>query len=119
MKQVVICIFAVYFLLGFSLTVPAAEGTKSLSDKSVTGSVSDTAKKAKEETVKGYKETKDAIVRDAKTMKEEIPKVLKEAKDAVVQQSKEIKEGATKEFKEIRGGVTNSSANPKSINKSK
>jgi len=105
MKRAIICIFAVYFLLGLGLTISAAEGTKSSSDKSVTNYAKDTAKKVKDETVKGYKETKDAIVRDAKAMKEDIPKGLKEAKNATVQQSKEIKESAKKEFKEIKEGT--------------
>jgi hypothetical protein len=101
MKRIVICLFAVYCLLGFSLTVSAAED----------------GKEVKAGTVKGYKESKDAIVRDAKAMKEDIPKGLKEAKESAIQQSKDVKEGAAKEFKEIRDNMAHPKLTPKSDQK--
>ena len=113
MKRVLICLVAVYCLLGFSMTVSAAGEVKKTSDKGVAAD----AKDVKTETVEIYKESKDAIVRDAKEIKENIPKDLKEAKDSAVQQSKEIKESTKKEFKEIRDNMKNTFSKPKPENK--
>jgi hypothetical protein len=117
MKRIVIFFLTGCFLLGFSITICAAEGTKSSSEKSVTESITGTAKEVKEGTVKVYKESKDAIVRDAKAIKEDVPKGLKEAKDSAVKQSKEVKEGAKQEFKEIRDNMANPKLTPKSESK--
>ena len=114
MKRLVICLFAVYFLLGFSATASTTDDGKKTTDKSVGAAIADDAREVKKELGKTIEATKDAIVRDVKEMKEDIPKGLKEAKDAAIQQSKEIKEGATKELKEIRDNMANPSAKSKS-----
>ena len=117
MKSVLICIFAVCFLFGFCLTLPANDEGKKKSNKSVAASIADDAKEVKKEFGKTVEATKEAIVRDAKAMKEEIPKSLKETKDSAIQQSKEIKKGATKEFKDIRDNMANPAPKPKTDEK--
>ncbi|MGV8057229.1 MAG: hypothetical protein AB2L12_04200 [Smithellaceae bacterium] len=113
MKRVLICIFTVYFLIGFSMLLSAAEEVKKTPDKGVAAAIADDAKEVKRESVKIYKESKEAVVRDVKEIKENFPKDLKKAKDSVVEQSREIKESAKQELKEIRDGM----AKPKSGNK--
>ncbi len=100
MKRVLICLVAVYCLLGLSMTVFAADD-----------------RDAKTKTVEIYKESKDAIVRDGKEIKENVPKDLKEAKDSAVQQSKEIKESTKKELNEIRDNMKDAFSKPKAGNK--
>ena len=117
MKHFIVCLFSVFFLLGFGITAQAADEVKKTPGKSVGTSVADEAKDLKTGAVNVYQESKDAIVRDAKAMKEDIPRGLKEAKDSAVQQSKEIKEGAAKEFKEIRDNMANPSLKPKTETK--
>lgn len=113
MKNFIVCLFSVFFLLGFCITVRATDEVKKTPGESVGASVADEAKNLKTGAVNLYQESKDAIVRDAKSMKEDIPKGLKEAKDSAIQQSQEIKEGAAKEFKEIRDNMANPSLKPK------
>jgi len=74
MKKVAIFLFAVCFIFCFSGGVSFAAGESSSSVKSVTKPVKETAKEVKQGTVKIYKESKDAVVRDAKAMKEQFPK---------------------------------------------
>ena len=114
MKRLVICLFAVYFLLGFSATVSTADEGQKTTDKGIGAAIADDAREVKKELDKTVEATKDAIVRDVKEMKEDIPKGLKEAKDSAIQQSKEIKDGATKELKEIRDNMANPSIKSKS-----
>jgi hypothetical protein len=52
MKRIIICLFAVYFLVGLGTAASAADGEKSSSGKSVAQSVKGTAKEVKQETVK-------------------------------------------------------------------
>jgi|WetSurMetagenome_2_1015567.scaffolds.fasta_scaffold1290375_1 hypothetical protein len=117
MKQALPCIFAVYFLLGFSMIASAAEEVKRTADKSVAATIAADAKEVKKESVKIYQESKETIARDIKQMKEEIPKDLQEAKDSAIQQSKEVKESVKQELKEIQDNLTKSSPKPKSESK--
>ena len=114
MKRFVICLFAIYFLLGFSATVSTAEEVQKTTDKSIGAAIADDAREVKKELGKTVEATKDAIVRDVKELKEDVPKGLKEAKDSAIQQSKEIKESASKELQEIRDNMANPSIKSKS-----
>ncbi len=117
MKRFAVCLLVACFLLGFCMTLPAADDMKKASDKTVTETVTDTAKDVKTGAVKVFQESRDAVVRDAKAMKEDIPKALKEAKDSAIQQSKDVKESASRELKEIRDNMANPTLTPKTENK--
>jgi hypothetical protein len=113
MKRVLICLFAVYCLLGFSLSVSAAEKVRETPDKGVAAQIADDARDAKKEAVQVYKESKEAVIHDVNEIKENIPKDLKEAKDAAIKQSGEIKENVKQGLKEIKETVSPPTSKPK------
>ena len=49
MKRLVICLFAIYFLLGFSATVSTAEEVQKTTDKSIGAAIADDAREVKKE----------------------------------------------------------------------
>jgi hypothetical protein len=117
MKRFSVCLLAGCFLLAFCIPLSAADEVKKTSDKTVSGTVTDTAKDVKTGAVKVYQESKEAVVRDARAMKEDIPKGLKEAKESAIQQSRDAKESAAKELKEIRDNMANPTLTPKTNSK--